>query len=808
MANQSEPVTNLQSELLGQNREEGCLPTALFVFFLIWVGVISFAALLGMWLLENLLFEGSLGLPDVRGWVGFGYLFLVGLPLIVLVWLKGRFQSFYRVLGSVVGIGLLMLPARWLFLTDFQTAAVIVLASLGIGIWVISKLLSQSTDKYGLSGVQSSFHLSILGLIIGLSWLPYALWGALGSPVDVILGVAVGGLLGWLMALLLDLYVSLYRSAHPFNHSPSLFLKILLLVSAGVILANSIPLVGYQFSLTIPLILSAPAIVAISTILENASSDLRRRAVAVFGGAAVSLPLIFIDGDELMLVITSSAGELMGYALRMAFSHGLILLVTGIAGLIFLGRLKNSVIGRWILIPAGMVWVIGLAVYLMFGQPGFYGEQFFVIFRQQVDFTRQPLPANPIERRIFVYQTLVSHAERTQADIQNQLERLNIGYRSYYLVNAMEVNGGPLVKLWLMSHPAVERVLPSPHLRPLSQPLPAARGSIEEVQPNQDWNLKMIRVPEVWSEFGVRGAGIVIGLADSGAEWEHPQLKGQYRGKNGSHDYNWLDVWYGSPSPTDTSGHGTHTLGSILGKNVGVAPEAQWIGCVNLARNLGNPAVYLECWQFLFAPYPQRGNPFRDGRPELGAQIINNSWGCPEVEGCDPAVFLPAVRALKTAGVFLVVSAGNSGYAGCGSVDAPPAIYEEVLTVGAVNRNGDLAGFSSLGPVLVDGSQRLKAEILAPGEEILSSYPNSTYELASGTSMAGPHVAGVVALMWSANPALIGQVDLTREIIFETAQTYQGILPECVETLSRPAQGIGYGIIDAYLAVKRAKEVR
>lgn len=65
-----------------------------------------------------------------------------------------------------------------------------------------------------------------------------------------------------------------------------------------------------------------------------------------------------------------------------------------------------------------------------------------------------------------------------------------------------------------------------------------------------------------------------------------------------------------------------------------------------------------------------------------------------------------------------MVSAGNSGYAGCGSVDAPPAIYEEVLTVGAVNRNGDLAGFSSVGPVQVDGSMRIKAEILAPGEEI------------------------------------------------------------------------------------------
>jgi hypothetical protein len=791
------------------DHKEGCLQTALFVLFFIWLGAISLIALVGMWLFENLLFEGSLGLPDGRGWAGMGYLVLVALPLALLAWLPGIQRSFYRALFLPLLAGLLMLPARWLFLTDFQTAAMVVVGSLGMAIWVGFRILSRHPSTQSDFGTRSPSLFVILWPVVGIAWIPYALWGAFGSPLDLILGIAIGALLGWLIALSLDLFVSISHPAHSPGPSQSLFKKILFAVSAGLILSSCLPLVGYQFSLALPLNASAVGAAVIHSVMENVVSSIRRQSVTLFVGAAGVLPLIFVDGDELMLVITSTPGELIGYAVRMAFLHGLLLLAVGIVGVFFIRKLRDWTLpSRMGYSVTGLVWMVGLGLYVLAGQPGFYGERLFVIFRQQVNFEQQQLPRNPLERRKLVYQTLVENSVRTQSDVRNQLDRLKIEFRTYYLVNAMEVNGGPLLKLWLSNHPAVERVLPSPHLRPLSQPLPAVKGSIQQVQTDQDWNLKMFRAPEVWSNFGARGAGIVIGLSDSGAEWEHPQLYEQYRGKNGNHNYNWLDVWFGSPIPTDTSGHGTHTLGSILGKDVGVAPDAEWIGCVNLARNLGNPAVYLECWQFLFAPYPQGGSPFTDGRPELGAHIFNNSWGCPAVEGCDAGVFLTAVRALKAAGVFVVVSAGNSGYSGCGSVDAPPAIYEEVLTVGAVNRNGDLAGFSSLGPVMVDGSQRLKAEILAPGEEIFSSFPNRSYEMASGTSMAGPHLAGVVALMWSANPALIGDVDLTRQIIFDTARPYRGVLPECVDVFTRPAQGIGYGIVDAFEAVKRAKEVR
>jgi subtilisin family serine protease len=118
----------------------------------------------------------------------------------------------------------------------------------------------------------------------------------------------------------------------------------------------------------------------------------------------------------------------------------------------------------------------------------------------------------------------------------------------------------------------------------------------------------------------------------------------------------------------------------------------------------------------------------------------------------------------------MVVSAGNEGPA-CQTVDEPPARYDSVFSVGATDGSGSITGFSSRGPVGANGDlPLLKPDISAPGDNIRSSLPGGGYGTASGTSMAGPHVAGLVALIWSANPALIGQIEATEEIIRQSAK--------------------------------------
>jgi Subtilisin-like serine proteases len=335
-------------------------------------------------------------------------------------------------------------------------------------------------------------------------------------------------------------------------------------------------------------------------------------------------------------------------------------------------------------------------------------------------------------------------------------------------------------------------------------------------------NVAKIRAPEVWA-MGFTGQGIVVGVADTGLTWDHPALKPHYRGFDGvsvSHDYNWHDAVHNaasgnmcgsdSPSPcdddTDASGHGTATSGLIVGDDqgdskIGVAPGAKLIGCRNMDAGDGTPARYAECFEFFLAPTDRNG---QNPRPDLGAHVINNSWGCYVSEGCtDPNLLKAVVENTRAAGLFIVASAGNDGRLDCGSVSDPPAIYEAVFSVGAITIDDAIASFSSRGPVTRDGSGRLKPDIVAPGVLVRTSARPSGYQLFSGTSAASPHVAGAVALLWSAVPNLRGQPRESADILRHTATPLTS-LQNCVSFPGSavPNAVFGWGRIDIEAAVE------
>jgi subtilisin family serine protease len=240
-----------------------------------------------------------------------------------------------------------------------------------------------------------------------------------------------------------------------------------------------------------------------------------------------------------------------------------------------------------------------------------------------------------------------------------------------------------------------------------------------------------------------------------------------------------------------------------VGNQIGMAPDGKWIGCRNMDEGYGTPTTYSECFQFFLAPTDlTEANP----NPALAPDAINNSWGCPPSEGCtDPNVLRTIVDNTRAAGIVPVVSAGNYGSA-CGTVRDPPAIYDASLTVGSTTSTDAAAVDSSRGPVTVDGSNRLKPDVAAPGVGVRSSVPGG-YAYLSGTSMAGPHVAGLVALVISANPVLAGRVGQIERIVRRTAvplgaaETCGGLPAGAV-----PNNTFGYGRIDALAATQAAAD--
>ncbi|MFK0173658.1 S8 family serine peptidase [Streptomyces sp. NPDC090306] len=425
---------------------------------------------------------------------------------------------------------------------------------------------------------------------------------------------------------------------------------------------------------------------------------------------------------------------------------------------------------------------------------------FFVVLKDQADLSTAKTKKSHAARAKAAYSTLTSHAKSSQKSINSFLDDQKVGHTDYWIANAVQVTGDEDLIAKLAKRSDVASIVKEQKYK--LDDLETADSAITGTRTNPtsagtattttgtkakaktagttgtdssatgddtpEWGVSDIEADKVWDKYGARGEGIVIASVDSGVQYDHPDLVAQYRGNNGdgtfTNDYNFYDPSGTCPSdgtPCDNNGHGTHTMGTMVGKNgIGVAPNATWIAAKGCESSSCSDTNLLAAGQWILAPTDHNG---QNPRPDLAPNIVNNSWG-----GDDTTFYQDIVEAWNAAGIFEAFAAGNDGDGVTCSTTHAPGSQETSYGVGAYDSTGTIASFSGFGPSLVDGSA--KPNISAPGVAVESTWPGSSYNTESGTSMATPHVAGAVALLWSAAPSLIGNIDETRDLLNEGAR--------------------------------------
>ncbi|MFF3322379.1 S8 family serine peptidase [Streptomyces sp. NPDC002889] len=395
-----------------------------------------------------------------------------------------------------------------------------------------------------------------------------------------------------------------------------------------------------------------------------------------------------------------------------------------------------------------------------------------------------------------VYRAKTEHAARTQSELIKALDGVKAEYTSYWIVNAVRVVGTEKLAGSLAQRPEVARIDADDKV---SIPKPAA-GDREAAADAVEWNIDRIKAPQVWEQLGVRGEGIVVANIDSGVDHQHPAVRQQYRGLGAGgaydHNYNWFDPGgiCASAAPCDNNDHGTHTMGTMVGDDggankIGVAPGAKWIAAKGCETSSCSEASLLASGQWIVAPTDLGG---QNPRPDLAPHIVNNSWG----SSVHDDWYQQIVDAWRAAGIFPAFSNGNSGPA-C-ATSGSPGDYAASYSSGAFDINNAIASFSSRG---AGPGGTVKPNIAAPGVNVRSSVRNGGYGSFSGTSMASPHTAATVALMWSAAPALEGDVAQTEALLDGTAVDTDNT--SCGGTAA-DNNVFGEGRLDALAAVRAA----
>jgi subtilisin family serine protease len=425
------------------------------------------------------------------------------------------------------------------------------------------------------------------------------------------------------------------------------------------------------------------------------------------------------------------------------------------------------------------------------------GQDIVVLFSEKADL-RTASALSWHDRGEIVLDSLRATAQKAQAQSVQLLESHKNAYTSYgrhFSANVLCITGlkdiGLLAKIATL--PEVERIFASPEIHLMK---PVSTQPADNSQMGVAWGVQDINAPEIWAS-GQHGEGIVVGSIDTGVRYTHEALVKQYRGNLGNgvfdHNYNWYDSLREADVPTDDNGHGTHTVGTMVGDDqkghqIGVAPKANWIAC----RHNDSIDTLLTCMDWMLAPTDLDGkNPNPDRRPH----VVNNSWG---IIKPSYSVFEAAVQSWRDAGIFPAFAAGNEG--GCETLGVPGG-YDISFTTGAYNADHKIAGFSSRGPYA--DNPWIKPDVAAPGVDIFSASNDGDdqYALKMGTSMASPHTAGLVALLWSARPDLVRNIADTgqslRDMAIPMANTSCDLLPTNAGVSGSPNSVWGYGRINS-----------
>ena len=395
-----------------------------------------------------------------------------------------------------------------------------------------------------------------------------------------------------------------------------------------------------------------------------------------------------------------------------------------------------------------------------------------------------------------LYANLKNHADETQANVINFLraQKSSVSHSQLWISNQIIIRNADLNTVQkLLAFPEVSYIRESRQI-PMIKPVEVINHPEGYVpQEGEQWGVVELAAPDVWAQ-GNRGENVTVGIIDSGVRPTHVALKNRIRS-----EYGWFFPGRMTVTPGDSMGHGTHVAGTIAGEvnGIGVAPGANIAVCRACGILSCAEDDLLECGQWAACPTKTDGT---DADCTKAPQLVSNSWG----GGNEDPFYDEVIDTWLAAGIIPVFALGNSGPM-CETANSP-GDSANVIGVGSINAQRQTSSFSSLGPTQLTG--RVKPDIAAPGTNIVSSsyYGENTYATMSGTSMATPHVSGLIALILSAQPGL--ELDEVRALLAATALPHKSQSKTCggIADSIYPNNHVGHGVVNAPSAVAGAQK--